>query len=255
MKINVKQEDLICIELDSRAVHKLCGVKPWIDVLREKIDIFSANKPVSIYTNISFFNKIILKILRIKPLAESGGEILISYTESLGSENEKIIVKLDQNDWFNIYGYRLPRLLALPLSELKRVFIYLAVNTTGIAVNLLVVVATYYLLMSYIYDILLRSLSSLMGFEASVVYNFTLHEIVTFKGTGLDRSPKGVFNRLMKYHFASILSLLSQISMANILPVAFGLEIWLAQFIGIIVGFIINFIFGYIYTWSRYRVN
>ncbi|MEM4717708.1 MAG: GtrA family protein [Desulfurococcaceae archaeon] len=259
MKKYIKEEDLVCTELGTRSIYRLCGTRPWIDVLKGKMDTLKISKPISIYANISYLNKILLKILRIKPLAENGKEILISYIESqdevTGRLPEKYLLKFNQRDWFSIYRYRLPGLLALPLSELHRVIVYLAINTTGILVNLLLLVFTYNLLLSYVHEIILRSLSSLAGFEASVMYNFTLHEIVTFKGTGLDRSFKGVLHRLVKFHLASTLSLLSQLLMANILPIIFGLKIWIAQLVGIIIGFIVNFIFGYIYTWSRHRVS
>ncbi|MEM4763171.1 MAG: GtrA family protein, partial [Desulfurococcaceae archaeon] len=88
-----------------------------------------------------------------------------------------------------------------------------------------------------------------------VLFNFTLHEVITFRGTGLSKAIRDVFERLIKYHSASIASFLSQVSMANLIPFLFKTPVWIGQLIGIIVGFIINFILGYLYTWSRHRIK
>jgi len=96
--------------------------------------------------------------------------------------------------------------------------------------------------------------ASTAGFETSVLWNFTLHEKITFRGTSLNRSLKSVLIRLVKYHFVSIGSWVTQVTLATMLPILLHTPFWLAQLTGILLGFIVNFIFGYIYTWSKNRI-
>lgn len=234
---------------------KICGFEPWLEVIKYKINSSQVSSTTLIYVKTSWLRRIISRILGLSVIRSEKGRDLIGYITGDGRTHGEIIIKLDSRDWFNIYAHRLPRILALPLSELERVVLYLAINTSGIFINLSTFVLVYNALYGRIYDSYLRNIASISGFEVSVVYNFALNELITFRRTGLERTLKAILGRLGRFHLASLSSWASQLLMVNILPSLLGIEPWIAQFIGILIGFILNFILGYIYTWSRHRLR
>lgn len=89
-------------------------------------------------------------------------------------------------------------------------------------------------------------IASAVAIEASLINNFLLNDLWTFKGGG-----GGWWSRLAKFHFSSALSLLAQwvTSVAvYYLVVSYPL---LAQLAGILVGFPINYILSKRLIWQR----
>ncbi|ADV64974.1 GtrA family protein [Desulfurococcus mucosus DSM 2162] len=168
--------------------------------------------------------------------------------ESEGHRN--LFMERDGGVKLKLYSQRLPRILALPLSEVNRVARFIAVGASGVAVNLAVAELSHRLLQGN--PLIANPIASTAGFEASVLWNFTLHEEWTFKDAGL--SSKGRLVRLIKYHLASIASWMSQVFFATVMPIYLGTPFWLGQAVGVLVGFTVNFILGYIYTWSWSRL-
>jgi putative flippase GtrA len=197
----------------------------------------------------------VLKLLRIRALRSQRGLVVwgIPRGKDVSECSDVVLVDLNEADWLKIYSKRIPKLIALPLSEPLRVLVFIAVGVSGILVNLACAHIVHGLLSGY--GLISYPVASTSGFESSVLWNFTLHEKVTFRGTGLDRRVRSVFVRLVKYHIASIGSWITQVSMATTLPLLLRTPFLLAQFVGIVLGFAVNFILGYIYTWSMHRVK
>lgn len=232
---------------------KVCGVEPWFSALRDKIPVERSRGPVILASRVSWFTRLVLRVLRVRALRFKGNLVVWGYIER-GDVDDVVIVELSKEDLYRVYSHRLPKFIALPLSEPYRVLVYVAVGGAGIVVNLVVAVLTQQALVKSL-GLVANPLASTTGFEASVLFNFTLHETVTFRGTGLEKSGHGVLSRLLKYHVASVVSWVTQVTMASTLPVLLKTPFWLAQFAGIIAGFVVNFILGYMYTWSWHRLK
>jgi putative flippase GtrA len=243
-------EEVKCVELNGNS--SICSIPPWIEILKNKLNSAISGQAI-IVTRMPKLNYIVLRFLGVKTLGRINGDVVIGYLGGVNNKN-RIMVRLEPIDWYSVYSFKLPKFLALPLSELSRVLIYLTIGALGVLVNLAAVIYTYSTLSKYL-GLISNTVASVLGFEVSVIFNFTLHELITFRGTGLSKSIRSITERLIKYHSASIASFLSQVSMANLLPFLFKIPVWIGQFVGIVVGFIINFILGYLYTWSRHRIK
>ncbi|MEM4489692.1 MAG: GtrA family protein [Desulfurococcaceae archaeon] len=246
-------ENIKCIEIDHNPT--ICSAPPWIDVLKTRFKNVPKSEVAMVVARISYVNLLILRLLGIKTLGKTNNEFIIGYIgEPDNSNSRKISILLNSDDWYVLYSHKLPKFLALPLAEISRVLIYVTIGILGTLVNLATVIICYSIISKYL-GLASNTIASILGFETSVLFNFTLHEVITFRGTGLSKAIRDVFERLIKYHSASIASFLSQVSMANLIPFLFKTPVWIGQLIGIIVGFIINFILGYLYTWSRHRIK
>uniref|UniRef100_A0A7C2FD34 GtrA family protein n=1 Tax=Thermosphaera aggregans TaxID=54254 RepID=A0A7C2FD34_9CREN len=193
-----------------------------------------------------------------KPQLKKPVGIIINKKDEIDLEEhscETLKVSLNPQEADEIIRSLLPLSIALPLIEPLRVVKFLIVGVAGSIVNLAIAQSVFnYLTGIGVVDLIKNPISSLTGFESSVLFNFTLHEKWTFADTNIDRGFRNVITRLIKYHGASITSFTSQILLATFLPILLGVVFWLAQLTGIIVGFALNFILGYVYTWSRSRV-
>ncbi|MEM1622738.1 MAG: glycosyltransferase family 2 protein [Sulfolobales archaeon] len=89
----------------------------------------------------------------------------------------------------------------------------------------------------------------LVAFEASTLFNFTLHELWTFK-TGFG---KGVGSRLAEFHGAVALHFVSQVVISNLLFYGYGVERILSQLVGILVGFSLNYMLSRHVIWRRHK--
>lgn len=213
--------------------------------------------PVCVDFQIGLIHRLIWKILGIE-----GGPaaLLIPSGDSHDnvarecSPDRSLILNLTSEEIRSIYASRLPKILALILSEPERVFTYTMIGGSGIFVNLLVANSTFSFIGRALGGFSRNVISSLSGFEASVLWNFALHEKITFRDVPLEKGPRGVLKRLVKYHFASIVSMLAQVSLATLLPALIGVPFLLGQLAGIFAGYVLNLILGYFHTWSRQRV-
>ncbi|MEM4663664.1 MAG: GtrA family protein [Desulfurococcaceae archaeon] len=223
---------------------RVCSTEPWLDLALRICR--GVENSVKLASRVSLYRRLLMKILGLKPLETIGDKVVWAVVNNGESLLE---VELKGDDWYLVYSRKLPRVIALALAEPTRVAVFMLVGASGVPVNLAVAVYVHSRL-SAILGLLANPLASTAGFEASVLWNFTLHEKVTFRGRKLDRTLKGVLARLLKYHVASVISYLSQVLMATLLPAVLGFSFWLAQLLGVIVGFTVNFILGYAYTWS-----
>jgi len=231
-------------------------------VVRGFEDLAKGLKPgenTAILMKTGFIDRLVIKLFRIPvPLCNDG--VLLGFTTSVhdqfndpcSNRYRAVYVEPGDDARLRLYRVKLPRIIALPLAELTRVLRFIIVGASGVLVNLAVAQYSYILLSRLIQ--LANPVASTLGFESSVLWNFMLHESWTFRGVALDKSLSGRLGRLVKYHFASIASWVSQVACATMIPLYTGAPFWLGQLIGIIIGFIVNFILGYMYTWSRSRI-
>jgi putative flippase GtrA len=231
---------------------EICILEDWLDVIQDKIDNYNFKEDSVLAVKTPLIHRIALKILRFKTLGSTRNGFIIGYA---GSEDtsKTILLELTSRDYYSLYSKKLPRLIALPLSEPERTLIYVGVGASGVVVNVLAAEITYRALKEAL-GLIVNTIASATGFEVSVLSNFTLNETITFRNTGLEKTWRKILERFFKYHVASLASLACQVSMANILPFLFKTPFWLGQFTGVLLGFIVNFILGYIYTWSRHRI-
>jgi len=150
-----------------------------------------------------------------------------------------------------VYG-RLPYSITLLLKEPDKVIRFGIVGGLGALVNVATVVTVANLL-GYVHgEAKLLLIPIILGFEASIVFNFILHELWTFREMKL---PGGFINRLkrlFKYHLSSIASLIIQSTVILVLTGLLSVDLALSAFIGIFLGFIANYIIGRTITW-HYR--
>ncbi|WP_440059817.1 GtrA family protein [Thermogladius sp. 4427co] len=151
-------------------------------------------------------------------------------------------IGLGYGSLYNLLVSRLPKPIRILVSEPVRIIKFGLVGLTGFIVNLLVSGLFYYL------GILNPYYSTLAGFEASTVWNFALHEHWTFRDLS-SRSVSPAFYRLLKFHVASVGSLVTQIACVHLGNVVLGFNYTLSLAAGIILGFLVNYVVSRFYAW------
>jgi len=240
---------LKCLEIGFR---KVCVLEDWLTVVRERASLRGLEEGL-IVVDSSPLHRLILRVLGFKKLGSVEGGMVVGFVDRERADRVNHI-RLTSRDLYKLYSTKLPKVVALLMSEPARVATFLAVGGSGVLVNLFIAESSHRALVSALGPVA-NTVASALGFEASVVSNFTLNELLTFRNTGLSKSLRDVFTRLAKYHGASLASLASQVSMANIIPFIFKTPFWIGQLVGILLGFLVNLILGYIYTWSMHRLK
>lgn len=120
----------------------------------------------------------------------------------------------------------------LHVLELSSPFLrFSIVGASGTLVNLLSLWLMRYPLM------LEHELASMTAIELSLINNFTLNDLWTFR-----RKRRGGFLRaLLNYHLTNLMGVMTQFIVSASLHRLLGFESLLSQFIGIILGFIVNY--------------
>jgi putative flippase GtrA len=245
-------ETAYCI---NRGGIELCSPVEWSRILASKITSISVSSGVCIGTKLSLYRRFLLRVLGVKLLKQKDSTGIWAVTRgNLTSECSEIqLVDLSEGEWLQLYSTKLPKILALPLAEPIRVMVFMAVGISGIFVNMFFALAAFQML--HVHGFIAAPVASTVGFETSILWNFTLHEKVTFRKTALDMRLKSVIIRLVKYHAASLGSWVAQVTMSTIITLLLGKPFfWIGQLVGIVLGFIVNFILGYVYTWSMHRI-
>ena len=240
---------LKCLEIGFR---KICVLEDWLIVVQERESLRGLEEGLIIVDS-SPLHRLILRVLGFKKLGSVEGGMVVGFVDRERADRVNYI-RLTSRDLYKLYSTKLPKAVALLMSEPVRVATFLAVGGSGVLVNLLIAESSHRARVSALGPVA-NTVASALGFEASVVSNFTLNELLTFRNTGLSKSLRDVFTRLAKYHGASLASLASQVSMANIIPFIFKTPFWVGQLVGILLGFLVNLILGYIYTWSMHRLK
>lgn len=149
-----------------------------------------------------------------------------------------------------IYG-RLPKTFLIALHEPLRIIKFGLVGFSGAIVNL----GTIQFLSTH-YPALLTSplglfLMAYTGFEISLSWNFILHELWTFRDLELERGLLSRIKRWLKYHVASLGSLLAQSATIGLLTGLLHFEVIVSAAFGILAGFVLNYLIGRFYTWKK----
>ena len=129
----------------------------------------------------------------------------------------------------------------LHLSE-YRVFKFAAVGASGTLVNLGVL----YLLVSRLH--VPPKIAFIASFEASLTWNYALHDVFTFRG----RRPRGLANAVrywLRYHKAAVGGFLTYYAVSLLLT-TLGVNYLAAAFIGILAGFAVNFLVSQHHVWG-----
>ncbi|NPA85664.1 MAG: glycosyltransferase family 2 protein [Crenarchaeota archaeon] len=134
--------------------------------------------------------------------------------------------------------------LARETGELRRMITFAAIGATGIAVNEAALYAVYELLGAKGLGYAGLALAGLAGFEASVLYNFILHEMITFK----DRRRGSPARRLAHYELGSALGAVVQIAVLLGLT-SIGINYLIANLVGILLGLGIRYSYSATKAW------
>ncbi len=148
-----------------------------------------------------------------------------------------------------VYG-KLPYAVAMLIREPSVVVKFGLVGLLGSLVNASIVTLILPQTMS-ISPLLGLPLAVLAGFETSLLFNFALHEVWTFRGMKLSRGFSKRLVRLIKYHLSSITSFITQLVFTYVLVNFFGIYIAYASLIGIALGFIANYLLGVTLAWRK----
>ncbi|UXD21091.1 dolichol monophosphate mannose synthase [Ignicoccus pacificus DSM 13166] len=141
--------------------------------------------------------------------------------------------------------------LAKETGELRRMITFATIGAGGVVVN----EGTLYLF----YELLglkgLRELglvlSAVAGFEASVIFNFILHETITFREFVKRKDLMSRLKRLFHYHNASVAGLVVQVGTLVILT-NLGVYYLLANLIGIFLGLGVRYSLSVLKAWGTH---
>lgn len=128
-------------------------------------------------------------------------------------------------------------------AELNRLMTFMAVGVTGIFVNLV----TLYLFTEWVGVFYVES--GLIGVEASIISNFILNDLITFKDITNKRHT--LIQRLLSYHFICIGGSGISLSVLILLTTVFGVWYLVSAAIGIGVAFLWNFTVNRGFTWGE----
>lgn len=196
-------------------------------------------------------NKLSLVIIIYRKLLDKT-DSLRDFQDLLDSATRivKIVYDIPLYDYVLTVYSRLPRPLLLALLEPVRTIKFALVGLSGVVINILTVQNIHESL-TLITDPKLRTLlASMTGFEASLTWNFVLHELWTFKDLSLQRNLIGRIIRWLKYHVASIGSFVAQTSSVTLLSGLLGVPLYFSVVLGVGLGFMINYLIGRMYTWK-----
>ncbi len=90
-----------------------------------------------------------------------------------------------------------------------------------------------------------KALAGLLSIEASIISNFILNDIWTFRS----RRKGSMLWRLIKYHFSVALGAVIMYSVYFTLAVILGFNPYISMLIGIVLGFIANYLLSEIIVW------
>lgn len=129
----------------------------------------------------------------------------------------------------------------LTLNE-YRILKFMAVGTSGVFVN-----EGMLWLLHYKFS-LPTFISGLLAIETSILSNFTLNSLITFRK---EKAKGTVLTRLWKYHVATALGALINYLTLLALFYVFGVEPLISNIIGILLGFLANYALSEHYVWER----
>jgi putative flippase GtrA len=89
-----------------------------------------------------------------------------------------------------------------------------------------------------------------MAIQVSVIWNFLLHNLFTFREPSGRHQHSNVIISFSKYEGAVLLSQTLMLGMYSLLT-WFGLQFLVAQLIGIVTAFVVNYHLSITYIWNK----
>ncbi|MCE4601341.1 MAG: glycosyltransferase family 2 protein [Desulfurococcales archaeon] len=121
---------------------------------------------------------------------------------------------------------------------------FLIVGASGILVNL----AVMWVILALTGHV---DIASIGGIEASIISNFVLHELITFRHYfRRDCRGRGMVKRLILYHRASLASVVTTYLVMRLLVTLLNANPLLGQFLGILLGFAVNYMLSVETVWE-----
>jgi dolichol-phosphate mannosyltransferase len=160
-------------------------------------------------------------------------------------------IKPDHRTLYLLIINRLPLKIIHLLLLFERFIKFSLVGFTGYFVNLLTLYLAAHILIPLIGREYAIPLSSIISFESSITWNFILHEHWTFKDLGLPRSRLKMLLRWLKYHVASLGSLLAQFTFVTILSGFMNYPLYLSLTLGVLAGLALNYTISKTFAWRK----
>jgi len=173
------------------------------------------------------------------------------YTAGRDSGGVETYVEVPFNSTLFLYLLlnTMPKPLACFALRVLRFVKFSLVGLTGFFVNLAVLYAANYVLSLILAGVLVKTLASMISFEVSLTWNFTLHELWTFRDLKLSRSPLSVLSRWLRFHIGSLGSFAAQVVSVTLLSGYAGLPLYASLLIGVTAGVVVNYVLSRITTW------
>jgi len=125
-----------------------------------------------------------------------------------------------------------------------RIIKFSIVGGSGVLVNMGVL----YLLTEYLH--FLYWISSIFAIEISIIFNFLLNNIWTWR----DRKKKSFTSRIIQYHISvGMTAIIANWLMLILLTEMFGLYYMISNLIGIVIGTIANYIVNDLWTFKQQK--
>jgi len=142
--------------------------------------------------------------------------------------------------------------LAKETGEIKRMITFASVGAGGVLVNEGTLYVAYELLkLKDLSNEVGLALSAVVGFETSVMFNFLLHDSITFKEFVKKKDMQSKLKRLFHYHNASVAGLVVQIA-ALLLLTSIGVHYLLANLVGIFLGLGVRYSLSLMKAWNEW---
>ncbi len=252
-------EDIINMSTSCKRILIVPSItSPYIDDILENIDDNIEENPITI---LKLKDNLLLKI---------GGFLANRFLDHVFKHKNVVGVVIDKNNLdkgslirticidkrvyllsYLLVINRLPGFMKNILKEPTRIMKFGLVGLSGLLVNILMVLVSTTMLKTLMGPSkLVYTLASIIGFEVSLTWNFILHELWTFRDLIKNKSVKGAILRWIKYHLASIGSLLTQTTSVTLLSGYFMVPVPISVTIGVFLGFIVNYVVGRFYAWK-----
>jgi len=189
--------------------------------------------------------------LASNPLRELAGieRAVAYYAENQCRSSVVVDVEYNPGVFLCMLLNTLPKTLACMLLRMLRFIKFTLVGLTGFLVNLAVLYLADSVLRVFTESVLSKAVASAVSFEASLTWNFTLHEYWTFRDLNLPRNPKSIAYRWLKFHAGSFGSFIAQIACVTLLSGYFNAPLYASLTLGVILGVVVNYYLSRALAW------
>jgi len=163
----------------------------------------------------------------------------------------RVVIDVDYDPRVLLYMLlnTLPKTLVCLLLRMLRFIKFTLVGLTGFLVNLAVIYLADSVLRVFAGSVLSKAVASAVSFEASLTWNFVLHEYWTFRDLNLPRNPKSIVYRWVKFHAGSLGSFIAQIACVTLLSGYLNAPLYASLTIGVILGVVVNYYLSRTLAW------